>query len=161
MSAARLRAVDDVPAWLFQVARHIAFNTGRSERRERARRVRVGESGVQADGGGGGRPGVLDGTAHDEGLARAIATLMPEMRDVVLLKHVAGLTFDQIAVATQSNRNTAASRYRSAMGLLEAALGDAGSREGERPPGGVAGGADVGASAGAVRPVRRAEVSRG
>lgn len=128
-SPARLREVEDVPAWLFQVARHLAFNSGRGEKRERARRR------ARADrdaGGGGARSGarVLDGSNHDASLSRALASLMPEMRDVVLLKHVAGLTFDQIAIATQTNRNTAASRYRSAIGLLEAALADPASAAG-------------------------------
>ena len=50
--------------------------------------------------------------------------------DVVLLKHVGGLTFEQIALATQTNRNTAASRYRAAIGLLERALRDQESGDG-------------------------------
>jgi RNA polymerase sigma-70 factor (ECF subfamily) len=120
-----LRGVEDVPAWLFQVARNIAFNQGRSERRERARR-QARRSPDAERGAAGVRAGVLDGSRHDEGLARALGGLMPEMRDVVLLKHVAGLTFDQIAIATQTNRNTAASRYRAAMGLLERALAEPG-----------------------------------
>lgn len=117
-----LRDVEDVPAWLFQVARNIAFNSGRSERRERARRE-VRRAAQRGEATGTQSP-VLDGSGHDEGLSRALAGLMPEMRDVVLLKHVAGLTFDQIAIATRTNRNTAASRYRSAIGLLESALSE-------------------------------------
>lgn len=122
-SPATLRQVQDVPAWLFQVARHIAFNSGRSEKRETARRRRLfGRAPKATAQAATPVPRVLDGSTHDESLARALGSLMPDMRDVVLLKHVAGLTFDQIAVATQTNRNTAASRYRTALGLLEAAL---------------------------------------
>jgi RNA polymerase sigma-70 factor (ECF subfamily) len=132
-----LRSVEDVPAWLFQVARHIAFNQGRSERRERARR----EAKRDRERGAGERA-VLDGSQHDAGLARALSGLMPESRDVVLLKHVAGLTFDQIAIATQTNRNTAASRYRAAMGLLERALAEPGG--GEVDPRGGGGSAPAG-----------------
>lgn len=116
-SQARLREVRDVPGWLFQVARNIAFNAGRGEKRERSRRGAAQEPGSRRAG-----PVVLDGSAHDGELARALAGLMPDLRDVVLLRHVAGLTFDQIEVATQTNRNTAASRYRSAIRLLEIAL---------------------------------------
>lgn len=123
-----MRQVRDVPAWLFQVARHIAFNAGRTERREHARR--------QA------RPGTPPETpletsalnGQDPALARALSSLLPDLRDIVLLKHVGGLTFDQIALATGTNRSTAASRYRSALGLLEGALSGGASGAGDRVP---------------------------
>ncbi len=165
-SPATLRAVQDVPAWLFQVARHIAFNSGRSEKREKARRKtlfgKASRAGGQTQAG---KPQVLDGSAHDESLSRALGSLMPDMRDVVLLKHVAGLTFDQIAMATHTNRNTAASRYRTALGLLEAALSATPhqSSPGREP------GVDRGAArtSGSIRPaslggsIRSTEVSHG
>ncbi|MFG0252094.1 MAG: RNA polymerase sigma factor, partial [Phycisphaerales bacterium JB038] len=54
-----------------------------------------------------------DATGHD--LADAIEALTPPLREVVVLKHVAGLTFDQMALATGENRNTLAARYRRAL----------------------------------------------
>lgn len=137
-SPATLREVQDVPAWLFQVARHIAFNSGRSERREKTRRKTWFGRGEKSANAGVSPPPparMLDGSSHDESLSRALGSLMPDMRDVVLLKHVAGLTFDQIAVATQTNRNTAASRYRSALQLLEAALAPPAASVGVSSPG--------------------------
>jgi DNA-directed RNA polymerase specialized sigma24 family protein len=41
-----------------------------------------------------------------------------------MLKHAGGLTFDQIALALDINRSTAASRYRAAIERLRAALTD-------------------------------------
>ncbi|MCA9288619.1 MAG: RNA polymerase sigma factor [Phycisphaerales bacterium] len=125
-SVARLRDVEDGAAWLFQVARNIAFNERRAGKRERERlgkRSRSRGAGDSAPGGAiAGSRDTYDATAHDAALHAALRSLMPDMRDVVLLKHVGGLTFEQIALATQTNRNTAASRYRAAMGLLERAL---------------------------------------
>ncbi|MEZ6235238.1 MAG: sigma-70 family RNA polymerase sigma factor [Phycisphaerales bacterium] len=134
-SVSRLRDVEDGAAWLFQVARNIAFNERRGGKRERERRARFGKRlgsriGTIDAGTGAGSRETYDGRAHDAALHAALRTLMPDMRDVVLLKHVGGLTFEQIALATQTNRNTAASRYRAAIGLLERALRDQESGDG-------------------------------
>ena len=132
-----LRDVEDGAAWLFQVARNIAFNERRGGKRERERRERFGRRvGARSGGDGPGAAGgaasgpreTYNGSAHDAALHAALRSLMPDMRDVVLLKHVGGLTFEQIALATQTNRNTAASRYRAAIGLLERALREQDSR---------------------------------
>ena len=52
----------------------------------------------------------------------AVDRLPDHLREIVLLKHTSGLTFDQIAEVTQQNRNTAASRYRDALQKLKAEL---------------------------------------
>lgn len=119
-SVGSLRRVEDVPAWLFQVARHIAFNSGRSLKRERARIERRPAPAIHTE-----------PVVRDEALWGALSALMPDLRDVVLLKHIAGLTFDQIAIATLTNRNTAASRYRAAIAQIEQGLA---ARDGPRAP---------------------------
>ena len=62
---------------------------------------------------------------EDEGqqvLAAAIARLPNEQREVVILKIWNELTFAEIAVALGISQNTAASRYRYALGALKKVL---------------------------------------
>ena len=106
----RLRDVRDVRAWLCQTTRRLALNELRARRRERARRERV-PSKTHHD------PRDVD---HD--LARALDALPRRLREVVVLKHAAGLTFDQIATALDLPRTTAASRYQAALERLRASM---------------------------------------
>ncbi|MCH8271418.1 MAG: hypothetical protein IH985_09460, partial [Planctomycetes bacterium] len=57
-----------------------------------------------------------------------------DQREVVLLRHAAGLTFDQIALALDLNRHTAASRYRAAIARLRRELADDNPAAHVRPP---------------------------
>ncbi|MBT8103829.1 MAG: RNA polymerase sigma factor [Gammaproteobacteria bacterium] len=57
-----------------------------------------------------------------ERLSRALMTLPEEQRDAFLLHEEAGLSVDQIASVTGSNRETAKSRLRYAMQKLRAAI---------------------------------------
>jgi RNA polymerase sigma-70 factor (ECF subfamily) len=52
----------------------------------------------------------------------ALANLPAEQREVLVLKIWGGLTFAQIAAAVDVNPDTAASRYRYALGRLQTAL---------------------------------------
>ena len=61
----------------------------------------------------------------DPQLARALAGLSVDQREVLALKLEGGLTFEQIGAALGLSPNTAASRYRYALEHLRAALGDA------------------------------------
>lgn len=54
----------------------------------------------------------------------ALERLPPEQREVVVMKIWGGLTFAQIAQALGISPNTAASRYRYALGRLETELAD-------------------------------------
>lgn len=108
---ASLKRVREVRAWLCQVTRRVAINEIRGERREGARRARAGA--IRAD------PG-----PHASDLCAAVDALSRRDREVVMLKHAGGLTFDQIALALDINRSTAASRYRAAIERLRAALTD-------------------------------------
>ena len=57
-------------------------------------------------------------------LHQALDLLPRREREIIVLKHVAGLTFDQIELATGINRNTAASLYRQARQQLQRSLSD-------------------------------------
>jgi RNA polymerase sigma-70 factor (ECF subfamily) len=104
LPGARVREVRDVPAFLALAVRREALNQIRAARRAGAREARravpVGEGG-------------------DALRVRAALEMLPRrMREVVVLKHVAGLTFDQMALALCTNRSTVASRYRAALAAL-------------------------------------------
>ena len=59
-------------------------------------------------------------------LQKALAQLVPEQREVVIMRVWSGLTFEEIAEAAGAPTNTVASRYRYALGKLRAALYPAG-----------------------------------
>lgn len=105
----RVLAIEDVGAYLAAAVRREALNHLRSLRRagERAASRPV-------------RGSVGDGSRED--VRAALDGLPRRLREVVVLKHAAGLTFDQIAAALATNRNTIASRYRSALQQLREAL---------------------------------------
>lgn len=127
-----LGAVLDPGAWLAQLTRRAALNWLRGRRRERTKLDRL------ADGARLIRPAPREqhGTAAQPSLGDAIDVLPARLREVVVLKHVAGLTFDQIELATGVNRNTAAARYRVGLDRLREAMSpDTG------PPAAASGGA--------------------
>lgn len=74
-------------------------------------------------------PADLPETETERSLARrrldaALMELPDEQRDVFLLREEAGLSLDQIAAVTNTNRETAKSRLRYAVGKLRAAVGE-------------------------------------
>jgi RNA polymerase sigma-70 factor (ECF subfamily) len=111
----RVRAIDDVAAYLCGAVRREALNQIRAARRAR---IRHASPRLQAPL----EPGGADG------LAAALEQLPRRLREVVVLRHVSQLTFDQMAVALGANRNTVAGRYRAALKAL---------REWLAPPRGV------------------------
>jgi len=102
-----LREVRDARAWLCQLTRRVALNELRGARRERRRRREHAPPTTP----------VVD--ASD--VAALVDALPRRQREVVVLKHAGGLTFDQIALALDVNRSTAASRYRAAIDRLRSA----------------------------------------
>lgn len=107
---AELRAVRDVPAWLTTLTRHTALNLRRSEQREQRRRA--SSSAIT---------GADDHHGSDADLHQRLGLLDEDLREIVLLKHAVGLTFDQIAITLDQNRSTINSRYRRAIELLRSA----------------------------------------
>lgn len=112
LDRASAREIADVRAWMHRVLRTRALNLLRSERRRRDRER--GRAGPRA-------PAPPPASAP---LADLIEALPTDQREVVVLRHGAGLTFDQIALATGVARSTLASRHRAAIDALRAALAD-------------------------------------
>jgi len=108
LSGWRVREVRDVPAFLALAVRREALNQLRAARRAGARESR--------------RAVPAETSADGPGVRAAVESLPRRMREVVVLKHVAGLTFDQMALALCTNRSTVASRYRAALESLRALI---------------------------------------
>lgn len=120
LDRAGAREIADVRAWLHHVMRTRALNMLRSERRRRDR-----ERGRST-------PRSLAPSFSSAEIADLVESLPVEQREVIVLRAHAGLTFEQIAIATGTPRSTLASRHRSALDALRAALAD---RSGpDRPP---------------------------
>ncbi|MBS0192601.1 MAG: sigma-70 family RNA polymerase sigma factor [Phycisphaerales bacterium] len=103
----RLKAVDDAAPWLAGLVRHQSLNFLRTERRLRQRGRRAAqnvESSVRAP--------------QSDSLTGRVDALPRRLREVVVLKLVAGLTFDQLARALSVPRGTVAARYRAALAKL-------------------------------------------
>lgn len=135
LDAREVDAVLDPGAWLARLTRRAALNWVRAARRERARVARAA-GGPRAARGAAKRPGA---SGEHDATGAAVDALPARLREVVVLRHVAGLTFDQIEAATGVNRNTAAARYRAALERLRSALAADGA-PGRGASAGVAGG---------------------
>ncbi len=102
-----LSQVRDATAWLVSITRSIALNHVRTRTRS-ITRLQLNLA-THAD--------AAPPRDHAD-LRHAIDALPDDQREVVLLKHVADLTFDQIALTLDENRSTLASRYRTAIATL-------------------------------------------
>ncbi len=105
--------VEDPAAWLLILTRRCALDHIRASRRDLARRRTVASAL---------RESVSLAFGETESLSRAVGDLPRRLREVVVLRHIAGLTFDQVAAALGANRNTAAARYREAIRRLRIVL---------------------------------------
>lgn len=114
-SRAKLTEVNDLNAYLFTALRRAA--AGRLARR--ARQPVASEAAEEAVAG---PSGPESAETHDPRLARALRALPPEQREVIALKIDAELTFAQIGEVLNISMNTAASRYRYALGKLRDSL---------------------------------------
>jgi RNA polymerase sigma-70 factor (ECF subfamily) len=105
-----LRKIDAPMPWLVTLARNEARDAlkkrHRDERREQERARTIGAA-IPPEG---------------SELRDAVAKLPEELAEVVVLKHVAGMTFDEIALALSANRNTVASRHTRALERLRESL---------------------------------------
>lgn len=106
-------------AYLACVVRRLALNEARGEARARKR-----ERDTRRE---------LEREATSEGyeaerVRRALTSLPDEMAEVLVLRHAAGLTFDQLAAALGENRSTVAGRYRRGVEMLEELLGEVAER---------------------------------
>lgn len=99
-----VHAVADVPAFLIRSTRHAALNMIRSAERAGAREAS--------------RPAPTDHEAPAADRLALLDSLDNDSRELIILKHASGLTFDQIALCLDLNRNTVAARYRRAVESL-------------------------------------------
>lgn len=107
----RIIEIEDLAAYLARAVRNDALNQ-RRETTRRASRERMSQcesipvSAASAE------------TTSDPDLARALKALSESDREIIVLRHTASLTFEQIALVLGLNRNTVASRYRASLDRL-------------------------------------------
>jgi RNA polymerase sigma-70 factor (ECF subfamily) len=111
----RLYAVADLKAYLFAALRHAAWRLVQRRRRQAAVSLDEDSARVQQH--------CTEEGGADDRLARAVARLPIEQRQVLAMKIDGELTFQQIAAVLGINPNTAASRYRYALAKLRDLMG--------------------------------------
>jgi len=111
---AEVRSVQHPHAWLATIVRNECLMKLRTDKRAAERSRSRAEQSPSAE-----SPASQDDLAT---IQSAVDALPDHLREIIVLKHASGLTFDQIAEVTQQNRNTAASRYRDALQKLRASL---------------------------------------
>lgn len=124
LDEAHARAIRSPAAYLARAVHTGALNLRRSGAR-RAEREHAHFALRLADGGA--------HAAHDDAIARAVDALDEPLREAVLLRHVAGLTFDEMAEVTGTPRATLAERHAAALARLRERLAE------PTPPGARAG----------------------
>lgn len=116
LSRAEVVGVRDVRSYLIVAVRRAAISHERSRRRQLNR-----ERGTLAAARARARRSDPVTIALD---VHAMMDRLPRrLREVLVLKHHAGLTFDQMAIALCANRSTIASRYQDALRALRAQWG--------------------------------------
>ena len=111
--ARTLRAVGDVRAWLASIVRREAINHLRALSRQRRRELAHADRAIRTS---------PRESLFSTDVQRAIDRLSRRDREVLILRHVCGLTFDQLAPATGLSRSAAASRYTAAIARLRTLL---------------------------------------
>jgi len=120
------REPQDVPAWLFACVRNAAVDAVRSESRRRCRERRAARERADHEVGQSAGPGLFlspPGNTLDAADAeRALATIPPELREVVTLRIWGNMTLAQIAAVTGSPVSTVYDRYRAALERMRQTL---------------------------------------
>ncbi len=104
----KMSRAQDVRAYLFTTARHVALDILRRRKRERNRAETLEAS--------------VENPNHD--LQSLLQTLPIEQREVVALKVLQEMTFAEIALVVKASPNTVASRYRYGIEKLRRMLRD-------------------------------------
>jgi len=111
----RREQVDEPLAYLYRAVRSAALDQRRAAGRREARELSLAQTDRPAT------PEPWQHAAKDEGeqqLRDALASVPEAQRELLVMKVWGGLTFDQIADATDSPRSTAAARYSAALKAL-------------------------------------------
>lgn len=119
--------VADPAAYLFRATRNAALNhargRARADAREGAWAREVGRAWAASE-------LAESELGEHEALVLALGRLDADARELMVLKHVAGLTFDQMGAALGLPRGTVASRYAAALRAVRMASGPVDSRPG-------------------------------
>ncbi len=110
----RIIAIEDLTAYLAAAIRNDALN----QRRESVRRTSRERSSRKNSSAAARADTPNADSVPDPDLARALDAMSESDREIIVLKHTASLTFEQIALVLDMNRNTIASRYRAALNRL-------------------------------------------
>ena len=115
----RRQRVRDPLAYLYRCVRNAAVDWGRRQRRESGRRATIsGEPMLEP------RCQRTDAAGRHAALEDGLRQLPDEQREVLVLKHWSGLTFEAIGRALQIPPRTAQSRYRYALEKLRILLAE-------------------------------------
>lgn len=116
--------IEDPLAWLIAITRREALTLARASSRARRRDTIAASRTLRGPSSPEHHNAPHTTTTHPDAanLADHIDALPRHLREVLALRHIAGLTFDQISLATGINRSTAAARHRRAIDLLRESL---------------------------------------
>jgi RNA polymerase sigma factor (sigma-70 family) len=113
---ATLMNITDPIAWLLAATRHAVIDLLRTRRSSRLRIRKAARHAAAASFMPPTTPaGAHHGSEEFDQVREALARLPRRAAEVILLRHTAGLTFEQIALTLHSNLHTVAARYRRAM----------------------------------------------
>ena len=110
MACSRYQGEGQFKSWLFRIVLNVARDAGRRAQRRKSVALPI-ESELP------GRVDDLPDFEINQGVREAVAELSPDVREAIVLKHFAELTFNQIATLTGSPASTIKSRVR--QGLRE------------------------------------------
>jgi len=117
LNAHRQRQVSlSATPYLFQIARNLCIQHGKKQAlsdryaEEKALHLRAKVGALEDN--------QVDQEEEIDRLIRSLEKLPPQQREVVLLKHQSGMTFDEIAEVVGAGRKTVASRYYYALEKL-------------------------------------------
>ncbi|MFC2030469.1 RNA polymerase sigma factor [Chloroflexota bacterium] len=121
----RLRRGSNHRAWLYRIATNLAYTTLRKNQRQTERTVSPVEEGQAFASGGGPSPDrqvILNETM--EAVRREIAGLPPKQQAAVVLRHVQGLEYAEIAQALNCSEDSARANVYQGLGRLRRVLAD-------------------------------------
>lgn len=117
LSTARITEIRDLFGFLVTTVRNAAMDMKRAQRNA-IRRVRLVAARDGCD-------AMLDAPRSlpdtQEALLDRLWTIDEDQREIIILRHVAGLSFDQMSLALNAPRSTIFSRYKAALGQLAGA----------------------------------------
>jgi RNA polymerase sigma-70 factor (ECF subfamily) len=122
--AASFRGESSVKSWLFTIARNAAFKLGKRQREELREDSDLESLGVRAGWGAEGPDAAMSREQQLRSLERALASIDPADREVLLLRDVEGLSGEETAAVLGVSLAAMKSRLHRARLRLVACVGD-------------------------------------